>query len=130
MVSRVKTLFLPRDATHKRGLCHSAASVSPGVYHVRVFVEASKCILNFFHSRVASHTILPNLMAIFQRGPPTWAKIALYNQYLALASITARILACRQHLDGESIGYSVYASSVSIPRSTNAAALHVSDSES
>ena len=39
--------FLPRDAIHKRGLCHHAASVCPSVTFLNC-VETGNLIVRFF----------------------------------------------------------------------------------
>ena len=49
---------------------------------------------NFFHRPVWPHHFsfsIPNVMAIFRRGPPNWGKITIFDQYLALGS-TAHLL--------------------------------------
>jgi len=69
---------------HKRGLCRRAASVR----HVR---ETSKHIFIFFTIPSGSHTSFPyrTLRQHFDGDSLTGAKIAIFDEYLALRSITA-----------------------------------------
>jgi len=77
--------------------------LSPRTKILAGLVEMNKHILIFLSPSV-SHRIsvcpYQNIMAIFRRGPPNWAKIAIFYIHLDMASITAGPLSCRQHFDG------------------------------
>jgi len=65
-------MLLPRDAMHKRGLCHRAVSVRPSVTF-EYSVETNKHIFKIFSPSGHSSFSVPNVMAIFRRGPLTRA---------------------------------------------------------
>ena len=54
------TLFMPRDAMHKRGLCRRAVTVSPSVLLFVKFVHCTKTSNHIFKlfSRSDSHAVL------------------------------------------------------------------------
>ena len=43
----------------------------------------------FYRQAHHSSFSTPNIVSIFRRGHPNWGKNAIFDQYLALASITA-----------------------------------------
>jgi len=88
---------LPRDAMHKSGQCRCAVSVYLSCCLSRSCIVSKRVIVSSnFLLTSGSHTILvfsvPNLMAIFQRGPHNGAsnaggtkKIAIFDQQANLA---------------------------------------------
>ena len=88
---------LPRIAMHKRGLCRRTVSVCLSVTFV-YFVETNKYKISSVCSPSCSRTILAffhiKLCGNIPMGTPppyslTRAKIAIFDQYLALALMTA-----------------------------------------
>ena len=73
-VIRDVTIFLPRDAIHKRGLCRRAVSVCLSVRPSRTRILSTRISVSSIFSPLDSHTVIvfsvPNVMAIFRRGPP------------------------------------------------------------
>jgi len=67
--------FLMHDAMRNCGLCCRVVSVRPSIMFIDS-VETNKHTFEFFYHQVArTHTILvfsiPNVVAIFQRDPPS-----------------------------------------------------------
>jgi len=79
-----------RDAIHKRGLCYHAVSVCLSVCHMH-YVKTNKLIFTLFHHRVATpfSTFRYEMLWQYCDGNPLMAaKIAIFDQYLVLASMT------------------------------------------
>jgi len=53
-VLRINSLFLPREAMHKRSICPQAVSVRLSVCHVRGSCQNEYISSKFFHRRVAT----------------------------------------------------------------------------
>jgi len=99
-----------------RGLCRHAVSVRVSVRlfgclsHSYILSKRINISSNFFHHQVE----YPHHSSFFHTKrcgniptgtyPPNWAKIAVFDQYLALASTTACwAVKCRQNFDGGKI---------------------------
>jgi len=86
---------------HKRGLCYHAVSVhlSAIMLCLSVCLSLSSIVSKrvnvsskFFLPSASHHSsfLIPDVMAVFRWGRPlTRAKIVIFNQYLALGSMTA-----------------------------------------
>jgi len=82
--------FLPRDIVHNRGLCRRAVSVCPS--RSCISVETSKRSLKFFHRQIATPFNFFHAKrygSILTGTPGAKRKMAIFDQYLAFASITA-----------------------------------------
>ena len=96
----VASRFLSRGAMHKRGLSRRATRA--------VSVRPSRsCILSkriniFFTIGLPHHSSfsVPNVMAIFRRGPPKWGKNRDFPPISGLGIDHCWDVASRQHFDG------------------------------
>ena len=91
-----KRIFLPRDGMHKSGLCRRAVSVCLSVRPSVTFVPFSRNEQTYLQNvfTISSHAIwffhTKRYAWQYSDGNPlNVAKIAIFDQYLALASITA-----------------------------------------
>jgi len=85
--------FLPRSAMHKRGLCCRAMSVRLSVCPSATFmysVETNNRIFIFSCHRATTplYFLYQTLWQSSDGVPQNWGRISVFDQYLALASIT------------------------------------------
>jgi len=84
--------FLPRDAVHKRSLRRRAVSVRVLVYSVK----RVNIFSNFFTSWYTHHSVY----IAFAYQTLSGAKIAIFDQYLALGSMTGGVSSVVNNFDG------------------------------
>ena len=85
--------FLLHHAMHKWDLWRRLVSVCLSVcpVHSCIVLKRANIFSNFFHHQTAynqSSFAIPKVMALLRRGPTNWWRITIFDQYLALGSMT------------------------------------------